>query len=143
MFLAIPTPPLTMTAPVPELVESTVFDTLIYEVAPVFKLPATFVFSPIYAFPPIPTPPLTTKAPVPELEDSVIEFTDKLPATFAFAPIYAFPPIPTPPFTTNAPVAVLVDTALLAILTLQLELLKVTVFPLTVKFALAVILPAT
>ena len=123
----IPTPPLTTNAPLVESVDSVVALTIRLPAVPIFKLP------------PIPTPPLTTKAPVPELEDSVIEFTDKLPATFAFSPIYAFPPIPTPPFTTNAPDRVLVDTALLAILTLQLELelLKVTVFPFTV------ILPAT
>ena len=135
-----PTPPLTMRAPVPELVEFTVFETFIYEFTFVFKLPVILAISPIFVFPLIPTPPLTINAPVEVLVDSAVEFTDNLPERFAFSPIYIFPPIPTPPLTTNAPVLVLFDAEVPAILTLQLELLNVIVFPFTVKFAFPVIL---
>ena len=65
----IPTPPFTVSAPVPVLVDGCVLPiyTLLCKTAGL----ATFKFPPMFIFPAIPTPPLTTREPVPIELDSI------------------------------------------------------------------------
>ena len=67
VFPWMPTPPVTIRAPVPVLVEGVKGAPML----PMMALPITFRFPPTYVFPRMPTPPVTIRAPVPVLVEGV------------------------------------------------------------------------
>ena len=118
-FFAIPTPPVTITAPVVGVVESVVFVNVAVPTSP--KLPPTFKFFTM------PTPPATTNAPVVGVVDSVVFVENIIPArvdvpvTPRLPPTFKFFAMPAPPATINAPLVGAVDCVVLVAINALVE----------------------